>query len=126
MRRLIAAAVLALLLVGIIIGGRALTEKSTKTFSEKISVCEDEYKNGNKKSAALKAAEIKADWDKAHHYLVAVIDRNTVDNITISVGKIESYAKQEEDSLFLCECETLKTVLHHILEDELLSISTVF
>ena len=68
MRRLIAAAVLLLLLAGIIIGGRVLTEKSTKAFGEKISLCEAEYKNGNKKTAALKAAEIKADWDKDQAY----------------------------------------------------------
>lgn len=126
MRRLIAAAVLLLLLAGIIIGGRVLTEKSTKAFGEKISLCEAEYKNGNKKTAALKAAEIKVDWDKAHHYLVAVITRDAVDEITLSISKIESYAAWEEDSLFFCECQALKTILHHILEDEHLSISTIF
>ncbi len=126
MKRLIAAGVLLVLLIAILLGGRLMTEHYTDEFGERITTCESEYKEGNKKSAAKLAADIKADWEKAHRRLSSFINRETVDEIVLCATRLESYAKTEEDKMFLCECETFKMLLHHMLESEQFTILSIF
>lgn len=126
MKRLFAAGALLLLLIGILVGGRAMTEHYANEFRGRIEQCEQEYKNGNKKSAAILAADLKADWETAHLRLSSVINRDTVDEIVLSATRLESYAATGEDNMFYCECDTFRMLLHHMLESERLSALSIF
>ena len=126
MKRLIAAALLLLLTIGIITASRITTEHYYSSFDERIKNCEQEYRAGNKKTAAQKAAEIEKDFEKAHLRLAAFINRETVDEIVLSVTRLESYAKLGDDLLFFFECETARMLLHHMLEGEDMTLLAIF
>ncbi len=121
MKRLIVAGFLLIFVIGIIIGGRLITEHYSDSFISRIEECEALYESGDKKTAAIKAAEIEDDFSAAHHRLVAFINRNTIDEIVSSITRIKSYAAGEDDLLFESECEIAKMLLRHMLESESLS-----
>ncbi|MBQ8549897.1 MAG: DUF4363 family protein [Clostridia bacterium] len=126
MRRLIAAAVLFSLVVLIVWSGHAVTEHYHDDYQSRLDSCEKLYREGNKKSAAVLAADIKTDFEKTHLRLSAFVNRETVDEAVLSVSRLESYAKSGDDSLFYSECEVVRAMLHHMLENEQFSLLSIF
>jgi len=126
LKRIFAAGILLLLVIGIVFGSRKITEYYYLSFDKRIEECEDAYKNGDKKTAAKLAADIEKDFEQAHLRLSAFINRATVDEIVLSVTRLESYAKGGDDLLFFSECETARMLLHHMLEGESLTLLAIF
>ncbi len=126
MKRLIAAGIL-LLLVG---SSAVLSFFGTRyyydTLIEALDVCETAYREGEKETAAELAADFSDDWQKAHFRLAAFVNRQAIDNIEMSVARMVSFARSQDDSQFYAECSQTRMLFNDMLERETLSLLTIF
>lgn len=96
------------------------------TLLGQLKLCESEYKNGDKKTAAKTAAEFYDYWEKSHYYLAAFINRETIDEIEKSVARLSSYVKTQNDDMFFAEYTLTKMLLEDMFERERLTLLTIF
>lgn len=126
MKRLIAAAILLFIVVAVALTGRLITEYFYNSLSDTLEDCIQCYKNGDKKTAALKAAELENGWDSVRFYLAAFINRDILEDIEASLSRTHTFAKTENDSMFLSESELLSMLFSHMLETEKFTWLSVF
>ncbi len=126
MKRLIAAVILLVTVIGFALAARFVTEHFYNELSVILKESTEEYKNGNKKTAVLKAAELEEKWDDVRFYLAAFINRDMLEDIEASLSRVHTFAKNNDDSMFLSESELLSMLLSHMLETEKLTWLSVF
>ena len=122
MKRLMAAAILAAFIGGIIFANIKVTDMYFKKAEDLLSLCETEYREGNKKSAAQTAADLEEYWHDSERVLIIFLNRNGIDEIAETLNRLSSYAQSESDAQFLCE----STVCAHLLEDMLITERELF
>lgn len=126
MKRLIAAGILFLLVSAAAGLSFFCTRYYCDTLIENLDACEKTYKEGEKETAAELAAEFSTDWEKAHFRLAAFVSRETIDSIEMSVARMVSFARSQDDSQFYAECNQTRMLVNDMLERESLSILTIF
>lgn len=113
MKRLIAAALLLLFIIGANVAGFKITDKYFEEMENRLSACENEYRNGNKKSAAEMAADLEDFWHESEKVLIIFLNRYSVDEIAETANRLRSFAKSGDDTMFYCEA----AVCRYLLED---------
>ena len=113
MKRLIAAAVLLLFIIGVNVAGFKITDKYFEEMENRLAACENEYRNGNKKSAADMAADLEDYWHESEKVLIIFLNRYSVDEIAETANRLRSFSESESDAMFYCEA----AVCRHLLED---------
>lgn len=115
MKRLIAATVLMILMVGIYLTGYFYIENTCKETEKMVKECVTAYKeNKNVNSAAQK---LKNYWGGKEKMLSIFTNHNAIDEIELAIDLLSVHSKYHEDVLFY-ECSTtLQMLLHQLMED---------
>ncbi len=79
------------------------------------------------KSTAINEAKILEDyWNKKEKLLSVFVNHNRIDDIEQAISLLNVYAKNEKDPLFYEYADTVKILIHQILEDTKITIHSVF
>jgi len=82
--------------------------------------------NGNWEQAQDNFKEFSIFWHNAESMWTILLNHNEIDNIDISLAKIEQYIKARETGLALGEMAILKLLIKHIPEKEKLTLENIF
>lgn len=118
MKRLIAAGILLVLVFAVTVTGFVTTQKHYDRMKTLIYDCRTEYENGNKKSAAEKAAEIEKYWEEQENTLLMFLNRDCIDEIALSATRLAAYAEGGDDVLFCAELRLCRALLEHMHDGE--------
>ncbi len=118
MKRLIAAIVLIIIVVLINTLSFAVTEHYYDKMTYLLEDCRRDYENGDKKSAAEKAADLETLFEKSEKKLAVFVNRESIDDIGASVTQIRAFAESQDDSLFLSEISLCLMYVEHMHDIE--------
>ena len=126
MKRLIAAGILFVIIIVFALSAWLLTSHFYNSLSEGLEECIQSYQNGDKKTAAQKAAELENEWDTVRFYLAAFTNRDILEEIETTLSRTHTFAKTQNDSMFAAESELLSMLFAHMLETERFTWFSVF
>ncbi len=116
MKRLIAAAVLGVVVIAALIADIMLTNKVVETVSKDIKNCKTAAEQGDYTAAKAYAETLEKNWEKTETYFSLFINHDLIDNMGVSVSKLVPLANSR-DSMYLTECRVIEVTLTHIKND---------
>jgi hypothetical protein len=121
MRTFIAFLLVILLGIFCFISNDAMFKTASKT-EEYIDDAKTAVKNGNFDLAKENYEKAKKYWEKREKILVFFISHSTLDDITLSLGKIDPAIKKGEETLFFYQTAELNILLDKIKNINSLSL----
>ncbi len=95
-------------------------EEAKKLLDNSITV----YKN--EKEAEKEAKELENYWDKKEKTLSVFVNHDRIDDIEKAISLLNVYAKQKDNELFFEYADTVKILLHQIMEDTKITMHSIF
>lgn len=92
---------------------KVLLDDSVKTYSQN-------------KTAKDEAEKIKNFWDEKEKVLSLFVNHNRIDDIEKAISLLNVYAKQKDNELFYEYADTVKILLHQIMEDTKITMHSIF
>jgi hypothetical protein len=77
-------------------------------------------------TAVTEAKKLEDYWDKKEKLLSVFVNHNRIDDIEQAISLLNVYAKNEKDPLFYEYADTVKVLIHQILEDTKITIHSIF
>lgn len=124
MRRLIAAAVLFIIVIGSYIGSYFYIDKTCEKTNKLLEECISAYDNQADPSSAAK--KLEDFWSKKEKSLSFIVNHTKIDDIEAEIGSLIIYSNTDQNELFYEHSETVKTLLHQLMEDTVPSIHSIF
>lgn len=118
MKRLIAAAVLAAAVAALLFTGRFISEKYCDEITSLVTEAQIDYFTGNKESAAQNVDRAQRRWKDAEGLLLIFLNRDGIDEISLSLTRLSSYTKNGSDILFDAESRLCVSLIEHLHETE--------
>jgi len=78
------------------------------------------------KKAEMELKDIHYNWQKKEEIWTLLINHREVDNIELTIGRLESYIKSNNKVLSLGEISALEHWIKHIPEKEAVSLTNIF
>lgn len=125
MRRLTTALVLILLLGGICVTGIWTVNHHYEKIDRLLDQAVDCYEQGDMERAAALAVDIENQWVKSERYLSLFVNHDTVDEVGVSISKLEPLALSGDKADYLAACKNAHLQLLHIRENEKVSFLNV-
>ena len=124
MKRIIAAAVLLFLVISVYLTGLYCINKTCSKANELISQCNTAYKNNTDAEKAAKKLEDY--WSEKENLLSVFANHTSIDEIELAISTMAFYSKTTENELFFEYSDTVKTLIHQLIEDTVPSIHSIF
>lgn len=125
MKRLIAAAVLIILIAVSCVTNTLYIKKSYNELKADIDEIKTAFAVSNT-SAAQKAERFEEKWVEKEAVLSLFANHEIVDEIGVSVSKLPIYARFNSGDMFLSECRSIELELLHMLKDTQITTHSVF
>lgn len=125
MKRLIAAAVLILIIAAACISNSVFINKTYKEFMGDISEMQKVFESDHGAAAAL-AGKFESKWAKKEDYLSIFVNHDIVDTLGVSIAKLPVYAEKNSAEMFISECRSIEIELMHMLKDAQITAHSVF
>ena len=93
---------------------------ANELLDKSISVYDKNY------TAKNEAKKLKEYWDKKEKLLSVFVNHNRIDDIEQAISLLNVYAKREKDPLFYEYADTVKILIHQILEDTKITMHSIF
>ena len=123
MKRLIAAAALAAIILISCISGSMLVGKNCEYINGLVTDCENSYKQ-NRNEAVQLSEKLEKEWQSKETLMSAYSTRGYIEDIKISIAKLAPYAESDKENDFLSECKTIKIMLSQIKDDQTISLQS--
>ena len=123
MKRLIAAAVLAVFIAAIYFTGNYYTKKVVDKSNEIIKMCTIDYENQSDVTA--QAQKLKKYCSENEGFLSIFAYHGHIDEIEQAINTMVIYAKTKNSELFYEYSDTVKTLLHQLYEDNSFSMHSI-
>ncbi len=124
MKRLYAAAALLLFIAGAYLYGYFYTSRVCKQASILLEDCIMAYDSEDSSEAS--ARKLKKFWDKKEQPLSIFANHQRIDDIEQAISSLVIYSGMDEEEIFYEYSETVKTLIHQLMEDTKPSIHSVF
>lgn len=124
MKRLIPAAILLAVVLISYFGSLKYINDSCAEADRLADKCEAEYRSG--RNAEEEIERLKKLWDKKEKMLSFFVNHADIDNIELELSSLTVFASEKEDAMFYDHIESMRTMLHQIKEDTVLSTHSVF
>jgi len=124
LKRLIAAAVLLIIVVTTYICSYIYIDKTCKTANKMLSECVDIYSADQ--NATDSAKKLNKFWSKKEKPLSIIANHSSIDEIEMAIGSLVSYSNSPENEIFYEYAGTVKTLLHQLMEDTKPGIHSIF
>lgn len=124
MKRVIAAVVLLVVVVGTYIGSYIYINHVCNETLNKLDDCINAYNND--KNSQKEAKSLDEYWNKMEKTLSIVVNHGKIDDIEYAIGALKVYSKSNEEMLFYEYSEAVKTHIHQLREDTGISFHSIF
>ncbi len=124
MKRIIAAVVLALIVLGLCFADITLTNHIHDTLSREVKECKTAFEQKDYTKAEEYAKKLEAGWTEHEHIFSLFINHELIDDMGVSVAKLVPLAETRDD-MFLIECRVVEMTLKHIKNDSRVNLHSV-
>lgn len=124
MKRLIAAILLTVIVLGLATASAITIDRCYHSLTEHIEKVENSYKKGE--STGEQLSDLKELWKKAEPMLMFFANHDTVEEIGIHINRLVCLSQTEEYGTFEAEAVELKTRLKYLKDSESLAFESVF
>lgn len=123
MKRLIAAAVLTVLIIGIYLTGFFYINHTCEETKTLIEDCVSSYeKNDN---TELYTQKLQNYWSGKERMLSVFTNHKVIDDIELAIESLSVHSKFPKNNMFYEYSSTLKTLLHQLMEDTVPSMHSI-
>ena len=124
MKRLVAAAILAVIVTGVYLCGYFLIKNTYIDANNMLKECINAYDssdNANKKAKALEEF-----WSKKEKILSVCANHSEIDDIEMAIHLLTVYSRTDEKEIFKEYSGTVKMLLHQMKEDTVPNMHSIF
>lgn len=118
------------ILVAIILGSSFISQrilfKTSSELEKDLSKVENSIVSNNWNNAELSLDKVRGKWTGVKKIWAVLIDHQEIDNIDITLTKVEKYILCKDTSSALAEASALMKFIRHIPRKEALNIENVF
>lgn len=124
MKRLIAAAFLALFIGAVYFTGNFYIKSVLKKSGNLVEECISDYKTQN--NADNSAKKLEEYWNENEGLLSVFAHHSDIDEVELAVSSLVIYSTSGNEDIFYEYSGTVKTLLHQLYEDASVSMHSVF
>ena len=124
MKRLIAAAVLAVIVISVHLTGRYIINNTLTESRELLKACTQQYMID--KSAYSQAERLEKFWSDNEGILSLFANHEGIDDIELAISSLKVYSDTEDNEIFYEYAASVETLLHQLEEDNSLNMHSVF
>jgi len=92
---------------------KSLLETSVQTYSQQ-------------KTAEKEAKKFKNFWDKKEKVLSVFVNHDRIDDIERAISLLNVYAKSPDNELFYEYADTVRILIHQLMEDTKITVHSIF
>lgn len=124
MKRLIAAGVLLLFVIGAYIWGYLYIDTACSQANKYLQKCISVYESDI--DAAQEAEKLENYWSEKEKGLSFFANHADIDEIELAINSLKSYSSSKNNEIFYEYSGTVKTLLHQLMEDTSPNIHSIF
>ena len=123
MKRLIAAAVLAVIVAAVHFTGNIYIKNVIKESNKLVDACVEDYKKDI--SPKSHAEKLQKYWSESEDYLSVFARHDNIDEIELAIDTLAVYSETKDSEIFYEYSGTVKTLLHQLYEDNSFSMHCI-
>ena len=124
MKRLIPASIIFILVVLTYLLSLKYITNSCKSTNQLLDKAVSAYKQNQ--TAENEAKDIEKFWQKEEKILSFFVNHNHIDQIEQTISTLNVYAKEKDNILFYEYADTIKVLLHQIIEETKITTHSIF
>lgn len=124
MKRLIAAAIILIILSSVFFTGYFSINSICKNTKEMLTECVNNYKSGNNPEES--AEKLEEYWHSKESVLSLFADHTSIDSIELNLHLLRIYSTTNQKELFSEYSGRIKTEIHQLLEDTHPTVHSIF
>lgn len=124
MKRLIIAALLFILVIATYLSSLYYITDSCKKAENLLETSVSVYKQ--EKTAEKEARNLEKYWDKREKTLSVFVNHDRIDDIEKAISLLNVYAKSKDNELFYEYADTVRVLIHQIMEDTKITTHSIF
>lgn len=124
MKRLIAAAVLTIVIGILYFSGFFIIDNACKNADIMLNECINAY--NSEKNAEKKAENLEDYWAEKEKILSVFANHSDIDKIEMAIGILKVYSKTNEKEMFNEYHQTVKILIHQLKEDTVPAVHSIF
>lgn len=124
MKRLIAAGILFVFVIGSYIWGYVFIKDACNIANKYLEECINVY--DSESNAEKEAKKLEKYWSKKEKGLSFFANHSDIDEIELAISSLKTYSKTSEKEIFLEYSGTVKTLLHQLMEDTTPNAHSIF
>jgi len=101
-------------------------QTSTRSLEAQFETVEQSITSQQWEAAQKELTTTQQSWDNAKTWWTVLLDHQEIDNIDISLKRLEKYVATRETPLSLGEVATLKLLVDHIYDTEKFTLTNIF
>lgn len=113
------------LLVGVSLGAYKYVHDSAQTMVGQLEQVETMIQQGQWDSSGDKLAQMRTYWDKTKYWWTILLEHQEIDNIDVSISRLQRYIDTKGLSLSLGEVSTLKMLVDHIADTQAFTLRNI-
>lgn len=113
------------LLVGISLGSYRYINASAKEIGTHLDRVEQMIQTGKWETAESELGNAEDSWDKTKYWWSILLNHQEIDNIDVSITRLEKYIQSQGLALSLGEISTLKMLVEHVSDTEAFTIRNI-
>ena len=123
MKRLIAAGVLIVLVIGIYISSYFYIDRVCEETEKLLNECVSAYNNNQKIETNI--TELENYWSSKEKVLSIILNHNSIDEIESAIESLSVHSKYPQNEMFYEYSSTINILLHQIMEDTVPSTHSI-
>lgn len=124
MKRIIPAVIITLVIIVSFLGSNFYINNICEATYSKVEKAIEEYeKNG---TAEFNAESLENYWNKKEKSLSLFVNHELIDKIELAISNLNLHSKFRDNYMFYEACDTVKILLHQVIEDTKLTTHSVF
>lgn len=113
------------LLVGLSMGAYKYIHDSAQSMVGQLDQVEVAIEKGTWDRAKVQLEQAHTSWDKTKYWWTILLDHQEIDNIDVSISRLQRYVDTHGLSLSLGELSALKMLVDHIADKEALNLRNI-
>lgn len=126
MRTLPTIVIIIVLLLGGSLASYRYIQTTAQTLGSQLGTVEESISAQKWETAQTELKTAQQRWDKTKTWWTILLDHQEIDNIDISLKRLEKYTETHNVSLSLGEVSTLKLLVDHLSDTEKFSLRNIF
>ena len=126
MKRIVTASIIFIFIISSCITAFVFIKNKTNEFSDILQNAYTQAKSNNKDESIAQIDNFIKRWHKSEKYLMLLINREYIDEITVASQTLNQYLRYEEYPEFFAEIKKVMALLNHMLDTEMPQLRNIF